>query len=236
MIKIINNEFIKVKRSKLLLSQIVFLIIICIIKKYSNKFLLDSIYSLIPFIGMMTCIIYSGTICGEIENGTIKYYLTKPYKRWKIYLAKLLCIYLYLTLTILIIIAFSFLITNFFELKYIIKYFVYSIPNYFIATFSLYLSAKFKNQSLCVGISIFVLSFSLIISQILFGYKFNIIEYTFLPYLDFSIFKDKRAIDMMNRELNINLNINKAIVMNAIYTIIFYFVGNYKFNKKDIKN
>ena len=236
MIKLINNEFIKIKRSKLLLSQIIFLIIIFVVKKYSNKFLLDSLFSLIPFIGIMTCIIFSGTICGEVESGSIKYYLTKPCKRWKIYLAKLLCIYLYLTLTIFIIVVFSFLMSDYFELKYLIKYFIYSIPDYFIAMFSLYLSTKLKNQSLCVGISIFVLSFSLIISQILFGYNFNIIEYTFLPYLDFSIFKDKNTISIMNKELNTSLSINRAIIIDFIYTIIFYLIGNYKFNKKDIKN
>ena len=100
----------------------------------------------------------------------------------------------------------------------------------------MYLSVKFKNQSLCVGISVFLLSFSLIISQVLFGYNFNVIEYTILPYLDFSIFKDKNTLNIINDELNTSLNLNKAIIINFINIIIFYIIGNYKFNKKDIKN
>ena len=236
MIKLINNEFIKVKKIKLIMSQLLLLIIVFIINKYGKKFLLDSIYNMIPFIGMMACVIFSGSICGEIESGTIKYYLTKPYKRWKIYLSKLICVYLYLTITILAIILFSFILIDYFDLSYIKDYYLYNIPNYFIVTFTMYLSVKFKNQSLCVGISVFLLSFSLIISQVLFGYNFNVIEYTILPYLDFSIFKDKNTLNIINDELNTSLNLNKAIIINFINIIIFYIIGNYKFNIKDIKN
>ena len=236
MIKLINNEFIKTRRIKIIFSEIIILISIFIMNKYSDKFLLDLIFNLIPFIGIIVSILFSGSICSEIENGTLRYYLTKPYKRWKVYLSKFICIYLYITITIIIIIFASFIITNFFDLKILSKYFVYSIPVYFIGSYVLYLSTKFKSQSLCVGICIFLLSFSLIISQLLFGYNFNIIEYTFLPYLDYSIFNDKISLIEMNNALNTNLSLNKGIIMDILFIILFYIFGNYKFNKKDIKN
>ena len=198
--------------------------------------MLDLIFNLIPFIGIVVSILFSGSICGEVENGTLRYYLTKPYKRWKIYLSKFICIYLYITFTIIIINSFSFIILKTYDLHHLLKYFVYSIPIYFIGSFSLYLSTKFKSQSLCVGISIFLLSFSLIISQVLFGYDFNIIEYTFLPYLDYSIFNDKFALANMNNELNIHLSLNRGVLIDSIFIVILYIVGNHKFNKKDIKN
>ncbi len=236
MIKLINNEFIKTRRIKIIFSEIIILISIFIMNKYSDKFLLDLIFNLIPFIGIIVSILFSGSICSEIENGTLRYYLTKPYKRWKIYLSKFICIYIYITITIIIINSFAFIITNTFDLKYLFKYYIYSIPIYFIGSCVLYLSTKLKSQSLCVGICIFLLSFSLIISQVLFEYDFNIIEYTFLPYLDYSIFNDKVALNEMNKSLGINLSLNRGVVIDTLFIIIFYLIGNHKFNKKDIKN
>lgn len=236
MIKLINNEFNKIKKSKLLFSQLLFIITLFIMKKLSDDNLLNLSYNLIPFIGIIVSIFYGGIISSEIENGTFRQYLTKPIKRWKIYLSKLISIFIYITITIILIIIFTFLLSKTFEFKHIIKYFVYSIPIYFIGVFTLYLSTKFKSVSLSVGISIFTLSFSLIISQIFFGININIFEYTFLTYLDFSLFNDKITLDNMNRELGINLNIYKGIVIDLLTMIIFYILGNRKFIKKDIKS
>ena len=235
MIKLINNEFNKIKKSKLFFSQIIFIIALFIMKKVSDNDLLYLSYNLIPFIGVSVSIFFGGIISSEIENGTFRQYLTTPVKRYKIYLSKLFSIFIYITLTIILIILVTFLLSKTISLKYIIKYFAYSIPAYFIGVFSLYLSTKFKSVSLCVGISIFTLTFSLIISQIFFGININIVEYTFLPYLDFSLFNDKVVLNNMNSELGINLNIYKGITIDIITMFILYFLGNRKFIKKDIK-
>ena len=236
MIKLINNEFIKIKRSKLIFTQIIFIIIIYIMKKVSSNDLLNLSYNLIPFVGIMVCILFGNTISGEIENGTFRFYLTKPFKRWKVYLSKFICINIYIILTLLIIIICTSIFSKNYNYDYFIKYIIYSIPVFFIGSFVLYLSSNFKNNSFIVGVSIFILSFSLILSQVLFGLEFNFVEYTFLPYLDFSIFNDKTNLLNMNQELGINLNINKAIIIDFIYLIIFYYLGCKKFMKKDIKN
>ena len=39
----------------------------------------------------------------------------------------------------------------------------------------------------------------------------------------------------MNHELGINLSLNKAIIIDLLSIIILYLIGNYKFNKKDIR-
>ncbi len=236
MIKLINNEFIKIKRSKLIFTQIIFIIIIYIMKKVSSNDLLNLSYNLIPFVGIMVCILFGNTISGEIENGTFRFYLTKPFKRWKVYLSKFICINIYIILTLLIIIICTSILSKNYNYDYFIKYIIYSIPVFFIGSFVLYLSSNFKNNSFIVGVSIFILSFSLILSQVLFGLEFNFVEYTFLPYLDFSIFNDKTNLLNMNQELGINLSINKAIIIDFIYLIIFYYLGCKKFMKKDIKN
>ena len=82
---------------------------------------------------------------------------------------------------------------------------------------------------------ILTLSFSLIIAQVLFGIEFNFIEYTFLPYLDYSLFNDKVILNNMNSELGIHLSIYRAVIIDIVYSIIFFVIGLVKFNKKDIK-
>ena len=235
MINLINNEFLKVKKSKLIFTIILFSIAIYIINKVSDNDLFELSYNLIPFVGIFVCILFSGTICGELENGNLRYYLTKPFKRWKIYLSKMICIILYIYVSIFSIVLSVSIICRKIDYKYIGKYFTYSIPIFFIGFFILFLSTKFKSQSLCVGCSIFILCFGLIISQALFGIKFNIVEYTFLPYLDFSIFNDKTILKNMNNELGIHLSLKRGVVINLLYSIYFYIRGNHLFIKKDIK-
>lgn len=236
MIRLIKNEFKKVKKSKLFFSQILLVISLILINKYSKQNILKLSFNLIPFIGVFLCIFYGGTISGEIENGSFRFYLTKPFKRWKILLSKYLCMFIYVIVTIIIIILCSLIINNKIDYNYLINFMKHCFPLFFMISFVIYLSCKFKNQSVCVGLSILILAFSLIISQLFFGFNINIVEYTFLPYLDFSIFDDPLVLNKMNNDLNINLSMNKGIIIDTIYMILFYILANRKFIKKDIKN
>lgn len=235
MIGLINNEFNKVKKSKLIFSQIIIVISIYIMYRVSDKDIKDLVFNLIPIIGLFVCIFFSGSICGELERGNLRYYLTKPIKRWKIYLSKLICIYIYIYISLLLIIIMTCIIKNGIDAVFIGKYMTYSIPIFFMGVFVLYLSTKVKSQSFCTGFCIFILCFSLIISQVLFGIKFYIIEYTFFPYLDFGLFDDINVLSDMNSELGIHLSMKRGIIIDCIYALLFYIRGNYLFIKKDIK-
>ena len=72
MIKLINNEFKKIGFIKLIFPFIIFLIVIILIFEFTDN-MKNTIYNLIPFVGILTSIIYSGTISNEIENGTIDF-------------------------------------------------------------------------------------------------------------------------------------------------------------------
>lgn len=235
MIRLINNEFIKIKKSKIIFTEVCYIITLLMLNKYSDKNILDLSYYLIPIIGVIVSILYGGIISSEKENGSFRYYLTKPYKRYKIYIAKLLCIMIYITISLLVVIIVSSLLGSFSK-YYLIKFTKYSIPIYFIGFYVLYLSTIFKSQTFIASLSIVTLTFSLIFSEILFGIKFNIIEYTFLPYLDFSLFNDSVLVNETNKELGLHLSLNRGIIIDIIYMIILYILGNYKFNKKDIKS
>lgn len=234
MIRLINNEFIKIKKVKVIFTYICYIITLIILNKYSDKNILDLSYYLIPVIGVIVSILYGGIISSEKENGSFRYYLTKPYKRWKIYIAKLLCIIIYITISLFIIIITSCLLYHV-DKSYIIKFITYSTPVYFIGFYILYLSTIFKSQTFISGLSIITLTFSLIFAEVLFGIRFNIIEYTFLPYLDFSLFNDKVLLNETNRELGVHLSMNRGIIIDVLYMIILLVLGTYKFIKKDIK-
>ena len=235
MIGLINNEFIKIKKGKLLFSELLIIITIYVMFKEGNKSINELVFNIIPVIGLFVSIFFSGSICGELEKGNLRYYLTKPIKRWKIYLSKLICCYLYIYISLVIVIVMVSLLNRGVDYKFIGKYMTYSIPVFFMGIFVLYLSTKFKSQSLCTGVSIFLFCFSLIISQVLFGIKFNFIEYTFFPYLDFGLFDDMDVLKNMNSELGIHLSMKRGIIIDIIYAFVLYIRGNYLFIKKDIK-
>lgn len=235
-IRLIINEIRKTGIYKLLLVDIIFLIVIIIIYKTNKDKLIDTSYSLIPFIGIFIIIFFGGTISSEIDTGSIKSYLTKPVLRWKIYISKLITIYIYILLIVLYIIFIYLILINKIDYAFIIKYLKYSIPLLLIGTFSLFISTIIKNTALCIGIDLFVLVFSSLLSQVLFGIEFTIIEYSFLPYLDFSIFNDKASLLAMNKELGIHLSIENGIIIDLLFTFTFYYFGNIIFINKDIKN
>ena len=236
MVKLINNEFIKVKKSKLIFTQIIYLLAVYIMYRVSDKSITDIVFNLIPFIGIVVCIIYGGTISKEKESGSFRYYLTKPVKRWKIYLSKIISIIIYILVSITLIIIFTCMLSGNFDTNFIYKYYIYSVPIIFIGFFVLYLSTIFKSQVFSSCTSIVVLSFSLIIAQVLFGIKLTFVEYTFMPYLDYSLFNDEIVLQSINNELQVNLSLNRGILIDIIYMIIFYIIGSYKFIKKDIKS
>ncbi len=236
MIRLINNELIKVGKWKILLSNLLFLTIILIIVKTSDSNIIETSYRLIPFIGILMCIIFGGTISQEIENGTLRYYLTKPIKRWKIYLSKLITMHIFLIIILSFIIIIYLIILKKIDKEFIILFIKESSSLFVLSSLILFISTIFRNTSISVGISIFIIAFSSIIAQILFGLELNIFQYTFLPYMDFNIISDKASLDIMNKELGINLSINRGVIINMIYTFVIYLIGNYIFIKKDIKS
>ena len=236
MIRLIKNEIIKTRISKIIFSYVLIITSLIIINKYGKGNIFDNSYHLIPFIGIFVSILFSGSICFEIENGTLRYYLTKPFKRYKVYLSKIITILLYSFISYIIIVIITSLLAKSFDYDYLLKYLIHFIPIFFMSSFVMFLSISFKSHVLVSCISILTLCFSLTISQLLFGIKFNIIEYTFLPYLDFSIFNDYQLINNINNELGIHLNMNMGVFMDALYFHLLLTIGIIKFNKKDIKS
>ena len=188
---------------------------------------LNNSFELIPFIGVSACILFSGIVSSEYTNGNLRYYLTKPIKRNKIYL--------YIFSLIIYIILINLIFIKRIDIKYIFNFILYCFPLLTIGMFIILLSTLFKNTSIVVGINMFTLIFSFLISQILLGYGLNFVEYTTLPYLEFNLFNEKDIILNINRNLGSNLSIKNGIIIDTVYLLIYYFIGNKLFKIKDIR-
>lgn len=235
MIKLINNEFKKVGILKLSIPFVIFLIVIIIIYEFNDN-MKNTIFSLIPFIGIMISIIFSGIVSNEIDNGTIRFYLTKPVSRINILKSKFLTIVIYQIILLSFILFIYSVLCKDIDRIYIIKYVKYCSPLLLISSVIILFSILFKNTSITVGLSIFIIVFAGLITQLMLDINVTQIEFTFLPYMDFTLFDDSETLKLLNQTYKINLSVKKGIIINLISTIIFYKIGEFIFNKKDIKN
>lgn len=233
MIKLIKNEFFKLGILKIILLNFLFLwtIIVCYCvnkRAVTEEFLL----SLIPFIGVGVSIIFCGIMSNEYKSGTFRIYLTKPVKRTKVYISKLLTIFL--TTFFILIQNFTIyaLLTHDASVNFTIKYFSYSHSLILISIIIIMLSTIIKSSSLTSGIVIMLLTFGFSVFELLQLTNINFFEYTFLPYLDLNVLN---KLDYVNVILGVNLSLKKSIIINSIYSILFFIIGIYIFNKKDIK-
>ena len=96
MIRLVKNEIIKMGKIKLIFPYVLFSLIIIIQYFLVDNIVFENVISIIPFCGIILCVIFSGLISNEIENGTFRFYLTKSKSRNKIYFSKLLFSFVYI--------------------------------------------------------------------------------------------------------------------------------------------
>ena len=234
MINLIKNEFIKLGKAKFIGSHLVFLVSI-IIYYYVNKKIIteDFILSLIPFIGVVLSISFCSIMSSEYTKGTFRIYLTKPVKRTKIYISKLLTIFLTLFSILLHNLTIYALFTQSISVNFTTKYISYSHSLVLISVIIIMLSTIIKSSSLISGIIILLLTFGFALFELLTLTNLKFLEYTFLPYLDLNMLS---KIDMINDSLNTSLSLKKSIFVVLFYSVLFFIIGIITFNKKDIKN
>lgn len=235
MIKRIKNEYLKIGLLKIVFSIIILSLLTILFYKY-NKNINESIYILITFLGLDICILFSSIISNEYESGTFRFYLTKPVKRYKIFVYKYLSLLIYFIITLLTLYLTYCLLDKSIKID-ILKFFLRSsIPIITVLSIIMLISTIIKNSSISTSLTIAIFLLSNLISQILFGFNIRAIQYTFLPYLDYSIFDTISNVEIMNEELNINLSLNRGIVIDIIYSIVLLIISIIIFTKKDIKS
>lgn len=221
------------------------------------KTILEKSFVVSLFVMLIVSIVGGSIISYEYNKGSIKMLLTKPVKRSKILFSKFITVNLInfiLLLTIIISMTLFVCVIsdiNIFDTKEVIivndsikiinyylyflkQFFINSLPIFFIGNFSLMLSALTLNTALSVGLSVFISITAGTITQFLLLFKLKFIEFTFLPYLDFTIFKNYFDIINLNIMYGVNLNLISGIIILIIYSIIFYLLS-YFFINRDVK-
>lgn len=243
--KLLLNEFKKTGFKKIIIYDLLIISIISIIiylnRNLNSIDIFNIIYSLIPFLGILICIIFSGIISNEISNGTFRVYLTKGYNRWKILMSKLIFIYLYIIhLYLITFVSYYVIIKIFFvfdiDVNILLEVFKHFVPLFFIGTLCLLLSTIINNSILCVGLTIIICLLSSVIAQILFIFNFNIIQYTFLPYIDFNVLRDSVYLNELRDNYSVYLSINKGVIVLLFHILLCICLSINFFTKKDIKN
>ena len=224
-----------------------------------NKiFSFENIYKVQVFLSIISIIIGSVIILNEYKNGTIKMFLNKGLSRFKIFMSFLICclvllailnLFLFFVYTLsLIMVSHSF---ELFKLKvpsilsdeivYVNYYFksfskflINMIPVVFIGLFSFCLSVICLNRLVVISVSFFLDVFGIVIFQWLLEYKIRFLMYTFLPYLDYTIFNDKLNIILFNMQYGTNLSLFNGNFILAFTLIIMFIFSLMLFIKRDI--
>ena len=228
-------------------------------EKPGVKTSLDSSLSIIQLLGILVIIITGGIMSSEFSKGTIRLLVIRPNKRWKILLSKFLAFLLITMLcailtTIICIVAngvvygFSDYLTGslvvnnntVIEVSYLLQVFKESliliIPIIFVGILTFMLSVITNSTAFSVGLGMAVMFAYTIPLQIMVMLNIPLVDFTFLPYLNYNIFLN--GTDLYEYSINIgyNLSMIKGNIILLIWSIVFYFIASLVFIKRDIKN
>lgn len=226
-------------------------------KKITNwDYMKDIVIGITSLVTLFSVIIASGNIAAEYSDGTIKQLLIRPHKRWKILLSKYITINLYSLFLLFVLIVSGYIIGSIlfengsFSEKTVIETYIQGgqdpiittvgaqfvkgillyLPSLLIInTISFMLSTLFKNQSLAVGVGIFVLFLNSVLGAILFSLldRYEWFKYIIFPHLDLQIY-------LYGNNFYDLLTLPFSLTILAVYYIIFMVLTFTYFQKRDI--
>ncbi|MCM3767251.1 ABC transporter permease [Neobacillus niacini] len=217
--------------------------------KYTGWSFIKESMALISFAGLFTIIVAAGIVASEFSWGTVKLLLIRPIKRSKILLSKYFTVILFglLMLTILFggaaIFGFALFGTGDVSqvhlaysngsvieqnmLLYLIKtYFLSSIDVIMITTMAFMISAVFRNSSLAVGLSIFLLLMGGQITTLIAS------RYEWAKYILFANTNLTQYFDGV--PLVEGMTVGFSIIMLLIYFFVFQLLAFGVFTKRDV--
>lgn len=204
-------------------------------------------YSLI--IALLLMISCSALFAGEFSEGTMKMMISRPYKRFEILTAKLIVTLLYGLILLVTTFLLNFILlgiyfgfngmgakemmwtsTKIIYIPAVLKTFIIyglnflTVLVYVLVAFAL--SIISRSRSIATGCSLFLLLAGSSMVQ-LFSTRFSWGKYLPFGLSDFTNF-------IVNGSFVVGTTLTFAIVVSAIYSIIFCFAGYFAFQKRDI--
>ncbi len=204
---------------------------------------------LIELAGLFTIIISAGIVASEFNWGTVKLLLIRPISRTKILLSKYIAVILWALLLLSILFLFSMAAgailfglpdktptyLNYYNgsvseqnmvVHLVIYYAMNSINMIMLATMAFMISSVFRNSSLAIGISLFLLLTGGQITQLL-ALKFSWAKY--ILFANTNLMQYYEGTPMVG-----GMTLSFSISMLVIYFIIFQFLAFYVFSKRDV--
>ncbi|WP_412733843.1 ABC transporter permease subunit [Heyndrickxia acidicola] len=205
--------------------------------------------TLISFTGLFTIIVAAGIVASEFNWGTIKLLLIRPVSRFRILLSKYITVILFGLLLLAVLFVFSGIIGAILfgggtasntHLAYVnghveeqniilflIKtYLLKSIDIVMLATMAFMISAVFRNSSLAIGISIFLLFMGTTVT-VAIAQKYDWAKYILFANTDLTQYFDGNPIIS-------GMTMGFSIVMLIIYFVVFHLLAFGIFTKRDV--
>ncbi|MCQ6273573.1 ABC transporter permease [Bacillus sp. V3B] len=204
---------------------------------------------IIDFAGLFTIIIAAGIIASEFTWGTIKLLLIRPIKRGKILATKFITVLLFGLLVLSILFGLSALLgavlfgfpenptpyLNYYEgtiteqsmlAHLLVFYGLKSINMFMLATMAFMISAVFRNSSLAIGLSLFLMFMGSQVTQMI------AMKYTWAKYILFAntdLMQYFNGIPMVD-----GMTLPFSVSMLVIYFLLFLFLAHMVFKKRDV--
>ena len=205
--------------------------------------------NLIQFAGLFTIIIAAGIVASEFNWGTIKLLLIRPIDRGKILASKFLTVIAFALMLLSVLFVFSTLLglilfgtpettvpyLNYFDgkiteqsfaLHLVILYAMKSINMIMLATMAFMISAIFRNSSLAIGLSIFLMFTGTELTGLL-AMKFDWAKYVLFANTDLMQYFE--GIPMVE-----GMTLTFSVIMIVIYFILFQSLAYVVFKKRDV--
>lgn len=218
-------------------------------EKYSMWGFVNDVTPIIDIIGMFTIVVAASIVASEFGWGTIKLLLIRPISRTKILASKyftvlifggLLLLTLYVLSVVLGAILFGAPDVAAPHLTYMngkvteqpmglylfVLYGFNSISMIMLATMAFMISAAFRNSSLAIGLSLFLLLMGNSITQIV-ALKYEWAKYILFANTDLMQYFD--SVPLVE-----GMTLPFSVMMLIIYFVVFQFFAFYIFKKRDI--
>jgi len=202
----------------------------------------------ISLVSLFTIIIAAGIVAGEFNSGTIKLLLIRPLKRWKVLLSKYLAVILFALDALIILFVASFLVGGIFYsfggvsqpylaytngnvteinmLWHIFTTYGYACVNLLMmVTFAFMISTVFRNNTLAVGISLFLMFTGNMLVTLLSKYTW--VKYVLFANIDLTVYTD--GIPVVK-----GMTLNFSLLVLAAYFIVFNIISWLVFTKRDV--
>lgn len=219
------------------------------LEEYKTWNFVGDIAQMIDFVGIFIIVIAAGIVASEFNWGTIKLLLIRPISRTKILASKYLTVLLFGLSMLIFVFTFSIvlgaILFGFPEsatphliynngvvteqpiwLHLIIFYGLNSINMVMLVTMAFMMSAVFRNSSLAIGLSIFLM---------FTGGQFTMLLASKFEWAKYILFANTNLMQYFEgKPMLEGMTLSFSVVMLLIYLFLFLFLAYYIFKKRDI--